>query len=169
MPNWCVDRLTVRGTKAELEKFRLVAAPAGKDSKLDFNCFIPYPEEYAKQDRLVAKMRKEAKTQEERAAAYSIKDGYNSGGYDWRSQSWGTKWNAGDVELTQFKTTLRYDFETAWAPPKPVVMKMSQMFPKLEFSLRYWERGCEFQGVYTCKGGHILNDETSDYHGEKGG
>jgi hypothetical protein len=46
---------------------------------------------------------------------------------------------------------------------------MSKKFPDLEFDLRYFERGAEFNGVYRCKAGDVTDDRTGDYFGSRGG
>ena len=53
--------------------------------------------------------------------------------YKWRIRNWGTKWNAyGYKDDVQFDGhSLR--FLTAWAPPQPVIAKLSEMYPNLDF------------------------------------
>ena len=53
--------------------------------------------------------------------------------YKWRIKNWGTKWNAyGYKDGVQFDgKSLR--FLTAWAPPQPVIAKLSEMHPDLDF------------------------------------
>lgn len=90
------------------------------------------------------------------------------GWYTWRCDAWGTKWDASfsdsgpfialgqegmDVELTKatqggtFTPTVAvYKFDTAWAPPEPVVEAASEQHPELEFTLRYGEPGEGYAG-----------------------
>ena len=53
--------------------------------------------------------------------------------YKWRIRNWGTKWNAyGYEDGVQFDGhSLR--FQTAWAPPQPVIAKLATMYPDLDF------------------------------------
>lgn len=49
--------------------------------------------------------------------------------YGWCNKNWGTKWNA--------INTLVYgqdevSFDTAWAPPEPVIAKLAEMYPGTE-------------------------------------
>ena len=37
--------------------------------------------------------------------------------YEWSLKNWGTKWDAIDVKLKRDKTTLSFEFDTAWTPP----------------------------------------------------
>ena len=78
-PNWCEGELTVKGTKAELAKFReavtsdcpvktepeevldrITLKPDPDISYLDANKIIPYPKEYADADKRGAKLFAEA-------------------------------------------------------------------------------------------------------------
>lgn len=54
--------------------------------------------------------------------------------YKWRTRNWGTKWNAYGYEGgVQFDgKSLR--FQTAGSPPKPIVTKLSEMYPDLDFT-----------------------------------
>lgn len=54
--------------------------------------------------------------------------------YDWRIKNWGTKWNAYGYEGgVQFDgKSLR--FQTAWSPPEPIIAKLAEMYPDLDFT-----------------------------------
>ena len=102
-------------------------------------------------------------------------DGFNSGGYDWCNQSWGTKWGfcdpeiTGEVEQKGGKLRLDYHFDTAWSPPIPLIQKLGELFPKLNITLRYWERGMGFRGKLQMVGGEVVHDMTDTYAGNRGG
>lgn len=57
--------------------------------------------------------------------------------YDWRIKNWGTKWNAYGYEGgVQFDgKSLR--FLSAWSPPEPIIAKLAEMYPDLDFT-RQW-------------------------------
>ena len=101
--------------------------------------------------------------------------------YDWRAGTmenwfrdghWGTKWNACYFSPLENTTDARADiaFCTAWSPPRPVIIELSKQYPKLTFTLKYWEGsgGC-FRGILRLKAGNALRDATYDYHGPRGG
>ena len=184
MPHWCENYLRVTGEKEELQKFKEFAVE--KEEVLSANKFIPYPEEFnvldkkiilqgEKRNKLIEDLKKkgtpEAKAREESYAKYpSIKDGYNSGGYDWCIKNWGTKWGFCRSELVkEYEDELLYRFETAWSPPLPLIKAMGEMFTELEFDLRYFECGMGFNGMYTVKNGEVLFDKSGNYFGERGG
>lgn len=166
MPNWCENTLTVTGEPAELARFREHAK--GPNGDLDANKFIPYPEEFALLDK-ISPFRETSVhlTDEEITKAVMMglkgrdltRDGYNQGGYDWCIQNWGTKGNLYETIIKEVSSRiLEYRFLTAWSPPAPVIVKMSEMFPSLLFELEYKEEGNEFEGTLTAQNGQ-LNDE----------
>lgn len=178
MPNWCENELIVSGNREELERFKKKAK--GKNGCLDMNSFIPYPEEFEKQD-LIAKEHNEKirvaiqnMADEEKIAyieAHSwMKDGYNSGGHEWCYENWGTKWNFSDTELIdEDDGTLYYFFDTAWAPPEPVIKQMAKVFPELDFELRYFEGSNQFNGILVLEEGQVTVEKCAEYFGHRGG
>jgi hypothetical protein len=65
--------------------------------------------------------------------------------YDWCVNNWGTKWNAGDVDLAEEyipenpneEGMLEYQFDTAWGPPEGIVRKLRKEFPNLTINWGY--------------------------------
>jgi len=151
--------------------------------KLDMNKFIPYPkkfkviddkvkkfyESYKKVKQKVEKGEKLTKKEQKQARElallelegkgskphYKGSDGFNSGGYEWCVQNWGTKWNFGDVEIQDKENALDYSFTTAWSVPMPILFKMSKMFPNLIFNYSGDEESEEFQVEYEFKEGKM--------------
>lgn len=104
------------------------------------------------------------------------------GWYDWRCDNWGTKWDACfseggpmialgqegmDVDLskstqglTLTPTVAVFKFDTAWAPPTPVVEAASEQHPELEFTLRFGEVGHGSAGEIRCICGVVVQNET---------
>ena len=172
MPNWCECDLSIRliGDKedkqmVEFKKFKdLAETKQGKETNaLDTEKFIPYPEKFREMD-------KEAKDRNVNKKGEYIKDGFNSGGYEWCGENWGTKWGICEAELVDMDSwELTYTFRCAWSPCLPVIKKMSEMFPKLRFELRYFEQGQGFNGLFVCEKGEILMDKQGDYFGDRGG
>ncbi|WKZ45849.1 MAG: hypothetical protein QY302_08650 [Anaerolineales bacterium] len=127
MPNWCENELTITGpdVRKVLESIRSESHDDEDARVLDFNRIIPYPQVYRDMDRRAReyqeKLRAIAKGDPHRkqkldslAEEYGvepgtpwIKDGYNSGGYEWCCENWMTKWNATRVHLTTREDTSR--------------------------------------------------------------
>ena len=168
MPNWCVNKLTVKGPKAECARFfrtasrlapheRVIERLNGREpAVLDFNAFIPYPAHFVALDD-VAEV-------EHKKGNFEVKDGFNHGGYEWCIKHRGTKWN---VDCVRHGNVLHFD--TAWSPPLPVMAAMATRFPALTFTLRYYECGAGFQGkTVWCSGKEVEKAEKA-YHGNLGG
>ena len=72
--------------------------------------------------------------------------------YAWRNQNWGTKWDvAGNVDIEKEEwedeiESFEANFETAWAPPEGVCMRLRQLFPDVHISWFYDEPGNECAG-----------------------
>ena len=91
MPNWCENDLTVEGKIARLKEFQEKMRGKdrhGEETHLNEDALIPYPEEFRKMDEAAAQYLKEHPDDWKNAP----KDGFNSGGYEWCIENWGTKW-----------------------------------------------------------------------------
>ena len=92
--------------------------------------------------------------------------------YEWRVTHWGTKWPARRAhldggEVADDRTCLHFD--TAWSPPKPVILALGKKFPALRFEMRYFECGVGYNGLYVVEDGEEARDESGDYFGDRGG
>ena len=78
---------------------------------------------------------------------YNFPDGKN--GYMWCVNNWGTKWDAGDVDIEYNDAEiLELEFDTAWSPPEGIMEKLREKYPELSFQCFYDEPGCESAGYY---------------------
>jgi hypothetical protein len=134
MPNWCVNKLEVSGSKVDVSKF--IDSNCNRDRILQFSASIPTPPETLDGD----------------------------GWYQWRIANWGTKWELSESETEAFPPIeqdassegIVYSscyFPTAWAPPIAWTTKVSELFPKVTLSLWYDEPGMSFAGLYQITGG----------------
>jgi hypothetical protein len=174
MPNWVYNSMSVSGSKETIAEFKELAsrkAPTGMESDgtltydekpevLSFWNFIE-PEDkavyFGASDYKPAEY--EGWSMEERLA-YSMKFS-SDGWYDWNVRNWGTKWDAGSVDLgSETETTLNYTFDTAWSIPEPVFEAMVKKFPTLDFDFSSEEEqgwGAE----YTSSDGEEDGEERS--------
>lgn len=144
---------------------------------------IPYPETFAKRDRIIEKYGR-SPTKEQIVEIYKELgetpkkekpyDGFNSGGYEWCVNNWGTKWGVYDVRLTEAMKYgnglyLALSFDSAWSPPTPVIKKMGEMFPDLQISMYSYERGCAFISGIEMQRGEIIDEWSHGYYGYRGG
>ncbi len=74
--------------------------------------------------------------------------------YSWSCENWGTKWNACE---TSIEGPTVY-FDTAWAPPVPVILKLSEMYPDVKIKHVYSEEQVGiFCGDYTLQNSEIID------------
>jgi hypothetical protein len=149
MPNYCDCDLWVDGSDEDID--RLVAVVGSETDAFNFSKIIPYPQAFADRDADRTKL-----NESEFLAKYgSRSDGFNSGGYDWCVQNWGTKWDACRSVMRKATDCPLFRFSTAWAPPLPVIKRLAELFPELMISLEYFEQGCEYCGGVT----YVSKDE----------
>jgi hypothetical protein len=146
MPNWCDNDLTIHGPEGAVETVMALVGLDQPEPEFDFNKVVEYPAGL----------------------------GFNSGGYDWCIQNWGTKWNACNIVTNPVRTLkkssrLDITFQTAWAPPTPIIMALAKLFPECKFTLKYYEMGAGYQGELQVQGDETLRESESTYRGHRGG
>ena len=121
MPNHCSQDLWVTGPTNTLKEFKEFAKETrvyndgSEDLLLSTNKFIPYPQKFIDMDN-------HAKIANLESSIY-IKDGFNSGGYEWCIENWGTKWGIYDCtivreNLSKNNGAIKYKFNSAWSPAR---------------------------------------------------
>jgi len=136
MPNWCENRMRVKGKQSEIEKFlqKAKGERENKESLVSLESLIPTPKELFE----------------------------GQGWYPWRLGHWGTKWDLREVYITQNNGDglLEVDYETAWSPICEAMLTLSEMFPMLEFYHMYIEQGVGFAGYETYKNGVMIKSRS---------
>jgi hypothetical protein len=111
--------------------------------------------EYKKRFNSMSKKEQEEVLEAGRTYRYNVENhGYTSW-YDWCCDKWGTKWNAYDCVEKECK----YYFDTAWSPPTPVLLKMSENFPDVLIIHEFFDEGWNFWGIR-----HYKNGEGKEVH-----
>lgn len=95
--------------------------------------------------------------------------------YDWCNKNWGTKWNvdatiASDVTSPMLPghRTVKYEFESAWAPPLKVFDVLSARFPNTNIFVTWDEPGCDFAGYRMYRDGELIkHHETESFSGRE--
>ena len=133
MPNWCMNKLTVTGPEADVQRFKEMAVgqspwlrPGERPEEpnvLNFHSLVPIPDEV-------------------------LAAGYADAGYDWEVAHWGCKWGARDAcILDEWDGHIEYEFNTAWSPPIEFLEQVAKQFPSLLFLLDYDEPGMAYKGI----------------------
>jgi hypothetical protein len=146
MPNWCYNKLTVKGPKL-LELLEFVKCG---ENEFSLNAIIPMPEELKKiscgntSDKDGKELHNWINT-DDGPVAVNEKDLKRKYGainwYDWACDNWGTKWDVSDVVIESRPKSLVIRFTTAWGPPNPVLAVLAKKFPSLKFSNKWNEEG----------------------------
>lgn len=157
MPNWCYNIMTIRGDKKELKRFKEFSKTENhtENNLLDTNKFIPYPQKFREMDKKDCNNSFNVKKKEE------LVDGMN--GYDWCCCNWGTKWGICRASIRkETDKMIVYDYDTAWSPAIPVMMKMSELFPKLTFEFDISYEGDNIVDHMLISKGKIIKSETNE-------
>lgn len=85
--------------------------------------------------------------------------------YDWNVRNWGTKWDVAvrdndeypDTTMEQGEGVVVYNFNTAWSPPVPAILALSEQYPELVFTLTYQEE-TGWGGDCSIMSGQIINE-----------
>lgn len=86
--------------------------------------------------------------------------------YDWNRRNWGTKWNAYQVAWVDEPSVL--GFQTAWAPPHPVIAALAAAHPDIEF-VHEWADEDTGNNVGTALYAGGDRDEFAELSGTKAG
>lgn len=170
MPNWCENDLVCQGKKVDLE--RLLKFVKG-ETDFDFNRIIPYPIHLKKLDDRFQVLFDQA--QKGLIPFENVPEsGYSTEGFNWCIKHWGTKWNANEVYIGKIKdymggSKVTIHFNTAWSPPREVILELSSYFPHILFTLSYYERGQSYYGKSKLINRRYIREIEGDYFGPRGG
>ena len=159
MPNWCMNRLEIIGTKIVMEEII--------STGLSLDEIVPTPEELTAMEKTFPVPNDELKLRKSLEARFGC-----STAYDWHVAKWGTKWDIGPFKDLMLNTIdadkdiyeINLEFDSAWSPP---VLAMQALYNKykdtdLYLKLEYFEPGCAFVGVATGEKGSF-DDECYEY------
>ena len=165
MPNWCMNKVEVRGHTAIVRQIRNRMHKKYKDPdgaedherRFDFQGILPMPKalrsvcsggmhidgKYVNQWRYVDGVAV-AVTPDE-LAEMLVKYGSVSP-LDWSIMNWGVKWNACDDRETWYDVdggmaTWGIQFETPWGPPEEVINELRLKYPEVEITCDWEEEG----------------------------
>ena len=139
MPNWCLNKLTLRGPELDVAAFRKQAVghspwPRFQEGEgetanlLNFHNLVPIPPEV-------------------RTA------GYDNAGANWERENWGCTYGAFETSIVDDREdAVVYDFQTAWSPPIEFCVRAAKQFPTLTFILDYDKPAMGFKGIARFKG-----------------
>lgn len=137
MPNWCSNYLYVDGETSLIDKIEKAV-----ESNELLEGFCPMPKELKDEAAPVA-IGRPTDREEELYQKYGFRNWY-----EFSTSKWGTKWDISGGEVVERGPNhIVCRFETAWAPPLPVMEAMEQL--GLNVTLDYYEPGMNFVGKYS--------------------
>ena len=136
MPNWCINKLTIRhDDKSMLDKFE----KAYRDD-WTIETFYPTPRDPGDPTKLIGE-----------GESFSEMEGPDTNWYHWRLKNWGTKWDIGckdgyGLEPTRVDDELSVTFDSAWSPPLGFYERLVVLGFDVQAS--YFEPGMSFAGIW---------------------
>ncbi len=154
MPNNINQKLTIVGTKEDIEAFVITArgaAPFTGDKpgsanehkrlrviSLSFHAIAPLPDSYSERE-------------------------YSDHGYHLEANAWSVKWGpyeCRDAVISEDGASATYEFQCAWGPPLEAMRRASMRYRCLRFFLSWGGEG-------PCRGRHSFNaGKTTEVHND---
>ena len=137
MPNWCMNKMTIKGNDLALSEFAF-----RMKKRFSLEKILPTPKKFLEDADKVITSKIESKA--------DMPDWYN-----WRLQHWGTKWEITNIEhseqgaemqLKDNGKTYSCEFDSAWNPPLIALEYLSKQIPDLEISLDYHDEMMNYTG-----------------------
>ena len=188
MPNHITSIITFDGPEEKVKELKNKVTT--KKSIFDFNRIIPMPEELIISENsytgffselekyrlldLAHIFRKECEkfegTSFKSDAIAGLLNYLNYGyvsWYRWSIENWGTKWNSYEIEYINDN---QVTFQTAWEFPKPIIQKLSELYPELTIIAEYYDEdfgynlgSCTFKEGILIGGGALEDDSQEGY------
>jgi hypothetical protein len=165
MPNWFYFSLNVSGKKEDVQAFvenvKGTKEYETEGYEFDFNHFIPQPENIFREPI--------SSDKEKELESMGLPNWYT-----WNNANWGTKWNASvdDSYVASDKDGFPYEhtyqMRTAWADPRPIIIKMLEMYPHLDFEINGEEESNAY-GIYVSSSEDVFLEEEPTMIDEENG
>ena len=160
MPNWVYNTLTIQGPKDQVDNIKKrLNTPFQRESEnwnmetqqMEFQDYL-YPNPVFSfwniiQPTDLETYRLQRDPNEDPNIMFS-----GNNWYDWNVRNWGTKWDVAvswdeeypDTQIYEYKSEgedhwVVYGFNTAWSPPVPAMIKLSELVPNCVITLSYEE------------------------------
>lgn len=159
MPNWCMNGLVLEHKDPAMIKRAETAMQRGQF----FNEYLPVPQDLL--ETVAGAYADDAANQQlqEQQATNIAMYGY-ANWYEFCVDSWGTKWEATDIDVSvNNENILTAAFDTAWGPPTGVYDRLVELGYIVE--AKFYEPGMGFVGTYDNESGETsidITDATSD-------
>lgn len=180
MPNHIQNHLEIIGHKKHVED--VLNAIKGEGC-IDFNSFLPMPEELRGSSSPVKILTKKEYEKQEakirlteeppfghfagitKAMQKDYLERFNSDNwYDWANKHWGTKWGCYNQQMVDIfeagdQATAQMTFQTAWSSGLIALLQLSERFRFVKFKLIYADEDCGSNvGEFLLDKGGVIED-----------
>jgi len=154
MPNYVYQRLKVSNYE-DKESLIRCREKILKDGTLNFNNLLPQPENIFKGP---------LGEDERRMCVAAGRPNW----YDWNTENWGTKWNAGDFKMVEENDySFCIDFHTAWNSPEPIINLIMEICHEQDFQYLAIDEGGFFAfSIDKPSFGEVVRKDMKDYFSE---
>lgn len=148
MPNWVFNTVTITAeTEAEKDSFKEQMAKPHQESHTKMDGTVK--EDTVEEVFSFWNLKPPPKSAIE-SGEYFATHGFSASGvelghsknnwYEFNYREWGTKWDACYSEIeSENKTTIAYNFSTAWSAPEPIFKAIRYRYPNLHVHIHYQE------------------------------
>ena len=187
MPNWCLNTLTIKGSKKDAIKFFEKAgfdstSELGefiKNNKLTLRSWMPMPKTFEEMDTSNPKRKREYFASDEEYKTYSMayddaakhqRETYGVvGWYSYNLQTLGCKWDepineyGGDYFESNDSVEITFEFDTPWSPPTNWLETIIEDNNGLSFQLDGYEPGNCFHTHMFGEDGKVVENFDEDW------
>jgi hypothetical protein len=194
MPNWVYNTLTIQGPKDQVDSIKdKLNSPFTREMEnwnmdtmsMEFNTYtydnpvLAFWNISRPTDLETYKLQSDPN--EDKTVLFS-----GNNWYDWNVRNWGTKWDVAvsndeqypDTQIYEYKSEgddhwVVYGFNTAWSPPVPAIVKLSELVPNCVITLSYeeeqgWGGETEFvNGKITAESSYDWKCRECDYEADE--
>ena len=157
MPNWCNNKMTIKGPHKIIDKIEKIVKDESNDAPGLLNYLHPMPKG----------LNDTTSPDSSAKNPQPYIDGYTNW-YDWCVNNWGTKWELSEyyghgrtTSKTKDESSISFIFSSAWSPPINALAHFLEQNENCEGTLLYFEGGCDFAGLWD--NGNDVCISPSDY------
>jgi hypothetical protein len=178
MPNWVYIGMEVTGKLKDLIEFRdgVKGKREGKEKELAIDTLkiIPYPKDLQERndkcnawEKLHEGMLYKDNADEDKWLLENPSPPHTGGECcDFGCENWGSKWGICDPCLeTNVKKegdSLHYSCQSPWGVPDKLILKMSELYPKVNILIDTEEESNAFIGEMEWENGELVRDDTHE-------
>lgn len=167
MPNWVQTEIELSGSETDVKS--VIDFIKNEKGDVDFTKIIPYPKYWECPEKylvLPSDIQKQGSDPVDNTNLYANKfhitvmqDLPYLDWYSWQVDNWGTKWNANDSYIISNYIS----YQTAWSFSEPILKKLSELFPNVEFIFKYADEDLGYNcGSGVATNGNVMFDDLSD-------